>query len=111
MEANELQQQMLRTAKFDRTLDNILLNCALGLSGETGEINDIIKKVLFHSHPLTDELHQKLLDEIGDVAWYLAYLSAALSSDFETIFQRNIAKLQKRYPNGFNTADSLNRSE
>jgi|SRR5690348_14200962 len=110
MTANELQEQMLRTARFDRPQDSILLNCAVGLAGEVGEVNDIIKKIIFHKHPFDPAQYEKLLDEIGDVAWYLAYLTAALNSDFETVFKRNVAKLQKRYPNGFSEADSLNRT-
>lgn len=183
-----LQAQMLRTAKFDEPFDRALSLCGLGLSGEAGEVADLIKKYFYHGKPFD---RAKLIEEAGDVLWYAAYLYHTLDIyPFDTVIesvsqwpgfvfpelneaelftriglklttkasavtlsisnelefgpggkyvalciseelnslvnqvralallldssliemcQVNIAKLNKRYPNGFNTADSLAR--
>jgi NTP pyrophosphatase (non-canonical NTP hydrolase) len=72
---NDLQKQMLRTAKFDEPLDRALGLCGLGLSGEAGEIADLIKKVYYHGKPFDRE---KLIEEGGDLAWYVSYLAYTL---------------------------------
>lgn len=48
-----------------------LFNWVMGLTGETGELVDLLKKNVYHSHPVTDELVQKITKELGDVQWYL----------------------------------------
>lgn len=97
-----------------RTLDeqgvNIarLSTAAIGLGGESGEVEDIVKKVLFHGKPWTDELRAKLIDEAGDVIWYWQNLCLALNVDPEDVMIRNVEKLENRYPGG---KFSVNRSE
>ena len=88
--------------------DAPLLTCALGLAGEGGEIADHVKKVLFHGHE-TDPT--KLVKELGDVLWYVACGAHALGISLEEIAERNIKKLQVRYPSGFETSRSINKDE
>ena len=83
-----------------------LSNYALGLVCEAGEVGDILKKVIYHGHNLDEHEIKK---EIGDVLWYLANLCSVLGYNLEDIAQINLEKLYKRYPNGFNTNDSINR--
>jgi NTP pyrophosphatase (non-canonical NTP hydrolase) len=71
---------------------------ALGLAGETGEVVDLIKKFLHHGAPLDKS---KLIQELGDVRWYLEYLAMILETDMATIEAVNVAKLRGRYPDGF----------
>lgn len=110
--ANDYQRAALRTAseenqdKFDG--NGPLLDAALGLGGEAGECLDIVKKHLFQGHELD---LQGLLEELGDVAWYLAIFCDALGFTLETVMQMNIDKLRKRYPDGFDKARSINREE
>lgn len=85
-----------------------LLNGCLGLSGEAGELNDIVKKWIFHKKPL-DREHMK--KEIGDVCWYIADICHSMSFDLGEIFQMNIDKLKARYPEGFSEQRANNRSE
>lgn len=85
-----------------------LLNGALGLTGEAGEVADMIKKHIFHGHDLTPE---DLVKELGDVCWYLALISHACGISIEHIMEQNIEKLRKRYPDGFSTEKSINRAE
>lgn len=51
-----------------------------------------------------------IVEELGDVAWYLAVSAQALGFDLETILQMNVEKLKARYPHGFNAGHSQHRS-
>jgi len=81
---------------------------ALGLAGESGEVCDLIKKAIFHGHPVEFE---KLEKEIGDVLWYVAILAQSHGFKLEEIAQKNIEKLRKRYPEGFDVERSKNRQQ
>ena len=83
----------------------ILLAC-LGLSGEVGEFNDMIKKWIFHEKDL-DEEHLK--KELGDIMWYIAMMCHAFRWNLDEIMEMNINKLKARYPEGFDTDRSNNR--
>ena len=85
-----------------------LLNGAVGLSGETGEVADLIKKYIYHGHDLDREA---LALELGDVMWYIVELSSAIGYDLNTIAEKNLQKLSKRYPEGFSKEASINRSD
>lgn len=80
-----------------------LINCALGIAGEAGEVVDIIKKHITYDQPLDK---QKIIMEVGDVLWYTALLLSALDSSLEEAMQVNIDKLKKRFPNGFTEKDA-----
>ncbi|QTN12145.1 nucleoside triphosphate pyrophosphohydrolase family protein [Mammaliicoccus vitulinus] len=109
MELNEYQQLALRTmSDIKRDLEQSLINGALGLTGEAGEVADIVKKHVFHGHELDE---QELKKELGDVLWYIACCAKALDMDLNDIAMSNIAKLERRYPNGFTKEDSLNRKD
>lgn len=83
-----------------------LCNAAMGLAGESGEVLDCLKKHLFHGHPLDKD---KVLNELGDVRYYLEWMLSLLSSDIKTIEEKNTAKLMVRYPQGFSTQSSIRR--
>lgn len=85
-----------------------LLNGALGLTGEAGEVGDIIKKHIFHGHDLDREA---LYKELGDVCWYLALLCESLNISIRDVVKMNIDKLMKRYPKGFSESASINRED
>lgn len=85
-----------------------LLNGALGLTGEAGEVADMIKKHIFHGHDLNLD---ELIKELGDVSWYLALLCTTINVSFEEILVKNIEKLEERYPEGFSESASINRAE
>lgn len=108
MTINEYQTAALRTASNPDSNLPLWLNGALGIAGEGGEVADMVKKHLFQGHPLDID---HLAKELGDIAWYLAVTAHAIGYDLETILTMNIAKLLKRYPNGFEAARSLNRAE
>jgi NTP pyrophosphatase (non-canonical NTP hydrolase) len=103
---NEYQQAALRTASNTRDTYKMLQEGLMGLNGEAGECIDILKKYLFQGHGL-DRDH--LAEELGDVAWYLAVTAHAIGWSFEDILKKNIEKLNKRYPDGFDAERSVNR--
>lgn len=107
MELNKYQEYAQRTSSTIRQNDKIINGC-MGLNGEAGECIDIIKKYMFQGHPLDTE---KLIDECGDVLWYIAELAAGIGMTLNEIAVHNIDKLRKRYPNGFNAERSINRKE
>jgi NTP pyrophosphatase (non-canonical NTP hydrolase) len=86
---------------------DLLLNGVLGLTGESGECADIIKKVRFQGHTLDAE---HLEEELGDVLWYIAETATGLGVSLEDVAQKNLDKLHQRYHGEkFNAADSRNR--
>jgi NTP pyrophosphatase (non-canonical NTP hydrolase) len=85
-----------------------LLNVALGLCGESGEFADHIKKANFQGHDI-DKAY--LIKELGDIQYYIAIGCEKLGIDIEDIMVYNSAKLEKRYPNGFESERSVNRKE
>jgi len=107
MEINDYQKAALRTANSDKSKD-LILNGVLGLCGETGEVADHIKKHLFQGHELDKD---QMINELGDVCWYIAILAKGLNVDLETVMKKNIDKLMKRYPNGFEKERSLHRKD
>lgn len=88
------------------TKEQILLS-AMGMAGESGEVVDLYKKVLFHGHEIN---YDDLIDETGDVLWYVAAMALALDVSLEEIAKRNIEKLKKRYPKKFTNEESINRT-
>ena len=106
MEANEYQKLAMTTLNPALSKQDVLVNAVMGLCGESGEAIDIVKKHLHQGHELDKE---KLLKELGDIAWYLAETAYALDIPLEDILTANIEKLKKRYPEGFSQERSINR--
>ncbi|MBQ8175837.1 MAG: nucleoside triphosphate pyrophosphohydrolase family protein [Oscillospiraceae bacterium] len=108
MTINEYQKLAMVTLNPELDKKDVLINGVMGLCGESGETIDIVKKHLAQGHELDKE---KLAKELGDVAWYLAETATAIGYDLEDIFQMNIDKLKKRYPEGFSVEKSVNRDD
>lgn len=108
MTINEYQELAITTMNKENTGDRIIVNGVMGLCGESGECCDLVKKYMFQGHELNRD---KLKEELGDVAWYLACTAYGLGVPLEEILANNIAKLRKRYPEGFSAERSVNRDE
>jgi NTP pyrophosphatase (non-canonical NTP hydrolase) len=178
MRANEYQYEALRTAVSPTSPEAApgerLLNAALGIGGEAGEIANVwtvmkgsaaphaqyvllmtelngwiadhLKKAIFHGHKLdyhginerieawiraANTLQRLLADperellsgdpfphglpnisnELGDVQWYIALASTAIGTTIADVMEQNIAKLRRRYPDGFSAQASQERAE
>lgn len=137
MELNEYQERAARTINKNASAIDNLINACLGLAGEVGEFNDLIKKWQFHGHTLDID---KCVKELGDTLWYIPQAIHALKqltelqqkaenvtgigslinftntvpiSDLtlEGVARINIEKLEKRYKDGFSSSASINRQE
>lgn len=106
MTVNEYQKLAMTTLNPAFSKKDVLINGVMGLCGESGEAIDIVKKHLAQGHPLDRE---KLIKELGDIAWYLAETATALDVTLEEVLEGNIEKLRRRYPDGFDAAHSLHR--
>lgn len=84
-----------------------LMHMAAGISGEAGEVLDIIKKNFAYGKAL-DQDH--LIEEIGDTLFYLSGIIRMIDSTWEEVMSVNIAKLARRYPDAkFNADHAINR--
>ncbi|MBJ8025217.1 nucleoside triphosphate pyrophosphohydrolase family protein [Bacillus cereus] len=116
-ELDQYQEAALRTWNTNQDFGGRVLNAALGLSGESGEVADIVKKAIFHGHGF-DPAHcpeeeegntHKIALELGDILYYISIMSHEMGYTLEDIAQMNIAKLAKRYPDGFSREASQSR--
>ena len=108
MDINEYQKLALRTSRGELDNEQHLMNGCLGLAGEAGECCDLLKKRNFQDGR---EIREKLIDELGDVLWYVSETAAGLGVWLDEIARHNIEKLKKRYPDGFSEERSLHREE
>ena len=89
-----------------------LLTAALGLTAESGEFTEVVKKILFQGKPYNEENVFHMKRELGDICWYLAQACMALDTTFDEILEMNVDKLKARYPGGeFDVHYSENRQE
>ena len=103
-----------RLAELEVTGTNTsqLLTAALGLTAESGEFTEVVKKILFQGKPYTEENIFHMKRELGDICWYLAQACMALDTSFDEVIEMNVDKLMKRYPGGnFDVHYSENRQE
>lgn len=70
-----------------------------------GNILEIPKKHIYHGHELDKETF------ITSIYVVLSHFSIAYKSNMHKILDKNIAKLKKRYPEKFTTADSIARRD
>ncbi len=108
MNANEYQRLAMTTLNPALSKKDVLINGVMGLCGESGEAIDIVKKHLAQGHPLDRD---KLVKELGDIAWYLAETAYALDVPLSQVLEQNIEKLRARYPEGFECEKSIHRSD
>jgi NTP pyrophosphatase (non-canonical NTP hydrolase) len=82
---------------------------AVGVSGEAGELLDAIKKHCVYQKPINME---NVLEEAGDILFYLTGLLNDLDISLEDCINANIIKLSKRYPNGkYTNAAAIARAD
>lgn len=90
----------------------LLITGAMGLSAESGEFEEIVKKMLFQGKPLNEENLFHLKRELGDIMWYWTNACNALGFDPNDVIAENVNKLQSRYPGGsFDAHYSENRKD
>ena len=85
-----------------------LVHMALGLAGEAGEVVDLIKKHFAYNKVLDVDL---LVEELGDVEFYLEGIRQAIGVGREEVIKKNMEKLMKRYPDGYSDQAALKRAD
>lgn len=112
MKMNEYMDETFRTALYPGANEGTVaavVYCGLGL-GEAGEVQGKIKKIIRDDNGvITDDKREAILDESGDVLWYLARLAKELGSSLEEVAQRNLDKLADRRARGVVTGSGDNR--
>lgn len=90
-------QQVRNGLRVDPRVDRIP-HVALGLTGEAGEVADLIKKSQYAGGTLD---LPKLEEELGDVLWYLQAMLNFLGMSIEDLARENIKKLAIRRPDDY----------
>ena len=88
-----------------------LLTGAIGICSEGGELLDLVKKIIFQGKEPTEELRNKVKNELGDVMWYVQQVLITMEWDLEEVLAENTKKLSGRYPEGFSVDKSENRED
>lgn len=107
MNLNEYQRLARRTQNESLTPRERLEHALWGLSSEVGEICGLHQKT--HQGHLLNAV--ELRKEIGDALWFIGELCDVYDFSLGAIAEENIAKLRRRYPEGFEEERSVNRSE
>ena len=102
------QEEALRCMRSDLPYEAICSNMCMGLAGETGETVDIFKKHIYQGKDLDIN---DVIEEIGDILWYIANLCNVNKITMKECMESNVEKLRKRYPNGFSIKDALERAD
>ena len=102
------QEEALRCMRSDLPYEAICSNMCMGLAGETGETIDIFKKHIYQGKDLDIN---DVIEEIGDILWYIANLCNVNKITMKECMESNVEKLRKRYPNGFSIKDALERAD
>jgi len=85
---------------------------AAGLSAESGEFAEIVKKLKFQGKPWNDANKEHLVKELGDIMWYAAQACLALDVTMDHVLYVNSLKLAARYSEGsFSIEESETRAE
>lgn len=85
-----------------------LLHAAIGIAGESGELLDAVRKLFFEGQPLDRE---NVIEELGDLCFYLEAACQAIGVTREEIEELNTAKLSKRYEGGYSDKAAIDRAD
>jgi NTP pyrophosphatase (non-canonical NTP hydrolase) len=97
MKFEDYQKEASSTALYPNRFNNLEYP-TLGLTGEAGEVANIVKKIQRDfDGELTDEIREKLKDELGDVLWYISACADELDLTLQEIAEYNVGKLAKRH--------------
>jgi len=83
-----------------------MIHAILGISGEAGELLDAIKKHVIYNKPMD---RANVVEELGDLEFYLAQFRNSINITREEVLSANIAKLEKRYPSGYTDSHAAQR--
>ena len=102
-------QPMVHRVRKDDTAEvgrERLLHAALGCCTEAGELADIVKGERYYQKHIVRE---HVLEELGDILWYVGEALRVSGSTFEEVAEINLRKLKQRYPEKFTAHAAVNR--
>ncbi len=103
-------QKISRETAIYPDLNKNFIYPTLGLAGETGEVVEIVKKIIRDKNKLVNKRTRlELTKELGDVLWYLSQLAAELNISLDELASKNIEKLQSRKKRGVLHGQGNNR--
>lgn len=107
-DADAYQKAAMRTCSIPLHDTGALMSHAvLGLCSEAGEVAGIFQK-FYQGHEIDREHLKK---ELGDCLWMIAEACTAARFTMSEVMDANIKKLERRYPDGFDSEHSLHRAE
>ncbi|WP_222875371.1 MazG nucleotide pyrophosphohydrolase domain-containing protein [Terrihabitans soli] len=89
-------------------VDFNVLHGVVGIDTEAAELVELLATAIQTGEPIDSG---RVVDESGDLLWYLAILFDAVGINFEEVMEKNIQKLRVRYPEKFSEHLALNRNE
>lgn len=102
-------QRLEKFANFTPTPQQAeLLHAAIGLAGEAGELLDAVRKHVFDGQPLDRD---NVVEEMGDLCFYLQAAMQVVNAFRYEIEQENQAKLSKRYEAGYSDKAAQERAD
>lgn len=104
----EYQRAAARTVNRALAPNDVLVDAAAGLAEEAGEVLGLVRKHAFMGHPLD---RARLAQELGDALWCLSAAASAAGLSLDEVAAANLAKLRRRYPEGYSEAASIARSD
>lgn len=101
------QEHASRTAKeMDQISD--IIHATLGMASEAGELTSSVKSWMAYGNPLDVK---NIVEEMGDIMWYIALMCKTLNIKMEDVAVNNIAKLYERYPEKYSDEDAVARAD
>ena len=105
--ANEYQRLSRRTQNTELNTEDKRRHALFGLCSEVGEIHSIFQ----HEYQGATVDKEKVINESGDLMWFLSELLDTYNVDLEEVLVYNIEKLRRRYPEGFDPILSEKRHQ
>lgn len=107
---NAFENRVLDLKTADNINPSLLLTAAIGLGSETGEFQEIVKKIFFQGKEMNEDNRFHMKRELGDIMWYWINACRSLGYDPNEVIAENVDKLKARYPGGqFDVYYSENR--
>ena len=82
---------------------------------EAGEVYGVIKKHIFYNKPLTPEMREKIINELGDLEFYMEGFRQGLGITRGEVLDANMDKLatgdNARYKEGYSDQAAIKRSD
>lgn len=111
-------QEFVKSKTFkDLTPTQVRLMSTMGLSGEAGELTDIIKKIEFYYQTdiaktqAFNEKRSHIVEELGDLVHYVFMFLNATGITLDEVLESNVKKLNSRYHTNVSRSEAIARAD